>query len=407
MLSYHFLLDLAIILISTKVLGIITKKVHMPQVVGALLAGLILGPTIFGVVHETQFIKQMAELGVIVLMFLAGMEVDLKELKKCGMASLFIAFLGVIIPLAAGFGIASLFNNNGSFSNQDMKTLLENIFIGVILTATSVSITVETLQEMGKLNTKTGTAIISAALIDDILGIIALTVITSTTDASIQVSTVLIKIVAFFMLAAAVGIAFYYFFNSYSQMHGEKRRFSIIALSFCLVMAYIAEHYFGVADITGAFIAGVAVSSTQHAHYIRRRVGISSYLLLSPIFFAHIGISTNLNLLNTNAIWFSVLLVAAAIISKAAGCGLGAKIFGYTRRESLQIGIGMIARAEVALIVANKGITAGIMKDSFLAPIILLVVITSILTPVFLKLTYTDIHNIECIKDIPQSPMIE
>ena len=173
MLNYHFLLDLAFIIISTKVLGMVSRKVQMPQVVGALLAGLILGPSILNVVNETTFIKQTAEIGVIVLLFSAGLETDLKEIKNCGKASLVIALFGVFTPLILGFGVSTLF-----FPGFDRVTLLQNIFIGVILTATSVSISVETLQELGKLNTKTGTAIIGAALIDDVLGIIILTIIT-------------------------------------------------------------------------------------------------------------------------------------------------------------------------------------------------------------------------------------
>jgi len=159
MLEINFLLDLAIIILSTKVLGIITKKIHMPQVVGALVAGLILGPSMFGIIHETDFIAKMAELGVIVLMFSAGLETDMKELKKCGKASLIIAIIGVIVPLIGGFAVAAFYNNSGQLLNMSTAKLLENIFIGVILTATSVSITVETLHELGTLRTRSGTAI--------------------------------------------------------------------------------------------------------------------------------------------------------------------------------------------------------------------------------------------------------
>ena len=175
MLSYNFLLDLALILLSTKVLGIITKKFQMPQVVGALLAGLILGPAIFNVLSETDFIIQLSELGVIVLMFCAGLESDLQELKNTGKASFIIALLGVVIPLVGGFLFAHFFRIPELYNGTSGSIVLQNIFIGIILTATSVSITVETLKEMGKLNTQAGTAILGAAIIDDILGIIALT----------------------------------------------------------------------------------------------------------------------------------------------------------------------------------------------------------------------------------------
>jgi Kef-type K+ transport system membrane component KefB len=178
MLSYGFFLDLAVILLSTKLLGLLTRKLEMPQVVGALLAGLLLGPTFLNVLHESDFLIKMAELGVILLMFTAGMETDVKELKKTGKASLVIALFGVIVPLIGGFIVAGLFSESFS-SPEDKMVLLKNIFIGIILTATSVSITVETLREMGKLKTGSGTAILGAAIIDDILGIIILTVIMS------------------------------------------------------------------------------------------------------------------------------------------------------------------------------------------------------------------------------------
>ena len=193
--SYEYLLDLALILLSTKVLGLLTRRVCMPQVVGALLAGLILGPACLGVLKGTEFIHQVSEIGVIVLMFCAGLETDIQELKRTGKASFIIAFLGVLVPLAGGFGIAWIFNRPGMIeSTATASIMLQNIFIGVILTATSVSITVETLKEMGKLNTKAGNAILGAAIIDDILGIIALTIITSLADSSVNVWMVFVKI---------------------------------------------------------------------------------------------------------------------------------------------------------------------------------------------------------------------
>ena len=186
--SYSYLLALAVILISTKVLSIITKKFQMPQVVGALLAGLLIGPAVFGIVQETDFLDQVSEIGVIVLMFSAGLETDIKELKKTGKASALIALIGVIVPLLGGFLVAYFFNRPGLIeSNANCSIFLQNMFVGVILTATSVSITVETLKEMGKLNTRAGNAILGAAIIDDLLGIVALTIITRVADPSVNI----------------------------------------------------------------------------------------------------------------------------------------------------------------------------------------------------------------------------
>lgn len=280
MLSVHFLLDLSIILLSTKALGLLTRRFQMPQVVGALLAGLILGPAVLGIIHENDFIDKMAELGVIVLMFTAGLETDLKELKKCGKASFIIAMAGVLVPLAGGFGAAMLFNNGQGLDGAGTVKILQNIFIGVVLTATSVSITVETLQEIGKLKTPSGTAILGAAIIDDIIGIVALTFITSFVDTSVSITGIFLNVGLFFAISLVAGIVFYKLFNWLSLQKGQVRRIPIFAFAFCLMMSYIAEHFFGIADITGAFIAGIIISNTLNSEYIGRRFEITSYPLL-------------------------------------------------------------------------------------------------------------------------------
>lgn len=390
MLSVNFLLDLAIILLSTKALGILTKKIQMPQVVGALVAGLILGPACLGVIHETDFISKMSELGVIVLMFGAGLGTDVKELKKCGKASLIIALIGVIVPMIGGFFVAGLFNNSGNFFTMGSKVLLENIFIGVVLTATSVSITVETLQELGKLKTASGTAILGAAVIDDVLGIILLTIITGMSDPSVNISIVLLKIVSFFVFAFIIGYIFYHIFNRYGEYHGEKRRIPLLAFVFCLIMSFIAERYFGVADITGAYIAGIVLSNTTRSDYIQTKIEIISYMLLAPIFFANVGIKTTFTNLNGSMFLFTILLLFIAIITKIVGCGLGAKMCGYSKDESLKIGVGMISRGEVALIVANIGVSMKLMSDKYFAPVILVVIVTTLVTPILLKLVYSN-----------------
>ena len=404
-MSYNFLFDIALILISTKLLGILTKKVHMPQVVGALLAGLILGPAALNILDETDFIKQMSELGVIVLMFAAGLETDIKELKKTGKASFVIALIGVLVPLAGGFAVATAF---GIGEGTPKMAILQNIFIGIILTATSVSITVETLKELGKLSTKSGNAILGAALIDDILGIIALTVVTSMSGDDVKIWVVLLKIVGFFAIAGLVGFAFYKLFNIWTKRADKDlRRFVIVAFAFCLLLSFVAEKYFGVADITGAFIAGLIISNTQRTKYIASRFETLSYTLLSPIFFASIGINVELNGMNGTIIIFSLILLVVAILTKIVGCGLGAKLCGFTTRESVQIGTGMISRGEVALIVANKGAALGLMSATYFAPIAIMVVITTIITPIFLKIAFKTNKDENKYSDLIQSDLAE
>ncbi|HBI6977021.1 TPA: cation:proton antiporter [Clostridium perfringens] len=386
MLSYEFLFDLALILISTKLFGLMTKKVRMPQVVGALVAGVILGPAVLNVLSETEFIQKLAELGVIVLMFTAGLETDINQLKKTGKASFIIAVLGVIIPLAGGFFIASIFNKG-----NDVNTILQNVFIGIILTATSVSITVETLKEMGKLNTRAGNAILGAAIIDDILGIIALTITTSLADPSINVIIVLAKIVMFFIFAGFAGYLFHWAFIKLDERYQrDLRRFVIIAFVFCLLLSFCAEEFFGVADITGAFIAGLVISDSNRSKYLNSRFETLSYMLLSPIFFASIGIKVQLTAMTKTIFIFAILLLLVAILSKVFGCALGAKLCRYSNREAIQIGTGMISRGEVALIVANKGIAMGLMLPEFLAPVVIVVVVTTIVTPILLKVVFNN-----------------
>lgn len=369
-------------MLSTKVLGIVTKRFALPQVVGALLAGLLLGPAMLGVLQENTLMDQLAELGVIVLMFNAGLETDLGELKKAGRSAFIIALIGVLVPLAGGFALASLFN-------QGSEAFLQNVFIGVILTATSVSITVETLKEIGKLSTRSGNAILGAAIIDDVLGIVALTIITSLSGTGANVLLVLVKIVAFFAISVVVWIVLHrlveWWFKRYDR---DKRRFVVISFAFCLLYAYLAEEMFGVADITGAYIAGLIFAKTPRVTYLQDRFDTLSYTLLSPIFFASIGLKVVLPQMSGTIILFSVLLILWSVASKILGCGLGSKLCGYSNQDSLRIGVGMISRGEVALIVANNGIAAGLMKDDFFGPVVLMVIATTILTPILLKVVY-------------------
>lgn len=385
--SYKYLFDIALILLSTKFLGLITRKVHMPQVVGALLAGLIFGPAALNILKETDFIDELAELGVIMLMFCAGLETDMNELKKSGKASFVIALIGVVVPLAGGFGVAAIFNRPDMIeSDASCPAVLQNVFIGVILTATSVSITVETLKELGKLKTRSGNAILGAAIIDDVLGIVALTVITSLADSSVNVWIVLLKIVLYFVFAGVVGIIFYKLYNKWTNRTKKGlHRYSIVAFVFCLLMSYVAEEFFGVADITGAFIAGLIISKTQKSRYLASRFDTVSYLFLSPIFFASIGIKVQLPHMTAMIVLFSVILVVVAILSKVVGCGLGAKMMGYKNYQCARIGVGMISRGEVALIVASKGSQLGLLGSEFLGPVVLVVIITTIITPILLK----------------------
>lgn len=396
--SYGYLFDLALILIATKFFGVITRKFAMPQVVGALVAGLLLGPACLGLLHETDFMDRLSEIGVIVLMLTAGMETDIVELRHSGKSAMVIATCGVILPLFGGALVASLFNGNGG------QAVLQNYFVGVLLTATSVSITVEALREMGKLSTKSGNAILGAALVDDVLGIVALTIITSASDSSVNMLLVMGKIIAFFVLSLVFGVFAHKLFERWMLFYkNEKRRFAIIAFAFCLIYSYLAEAWFGVADITGAFIAGLILSNTTRVTYLANRFEILSYMLLSPIFFANIGAKVVIPQMNGELVLFTVSLTLVAVVTKVIGCGFGAKLCKYSNQDALRIGVGMISRGEVALIVANKGISSGLMKEEFLAPLIIMVVLTTIITPVLLKFVYRQSEE----EDLQYSPITD
>ena len=397
--EYGYLLFIAIVLISTKCLGLVTKRFHMPQVVGALVAGLIIGPaclnlsSIMLVGESNSMIHSLSEIGVIVLMFSAGLETDIQKLKKSGLASLVIALLGVIVPCVGGALIAHFFTYSTGITAE--AAMYRNIFIGVILTATSVSITVETLREMGKLSTDAGNAILGAAVIDDVLGIIALTIITTLGGQNgggetPSIGLVLLKILLFFVFAIVVAFVFGKLYYKWTENAAPQRRYGIMALAFCLLFAFASEYFFGVADITGAYVAGLAISVSPKIEYISKRVETVSYMFLSPIFFASIGLEVVLPKMTGKIIVFSVLLCIVAVLSKVIGCGLGAKLMRYTSKESLQIGVGMISRGEVALIVASKGMAVGLMSQDLYGPVIITVVITTIVTPILLKVVFNE-----------------
>lgn len=393
-MSYYFLLDVALIIIATKLFGLLTRRIEMPQVVGALIAGLVLGPACLNILQETDFLMRVSEIGVIILMYSAGLETDISELKKSGKASFIIAVLGVLLPLIGGFAVGYAFNS-------DPAAIMENVFIGVILTATSVSITVETLKEMGKLSTRSGNAILGAALIDDVLGIIALTIVTSLASGDVNIGIVLAKIVAFFVISGVLGYFMHGWVNKWMMKSDkDRRRFSVLAFAFCLIYSFVAEEYFGVADITGAFIAGLIIANTRRSHYIAHRTESLGYMFFTPVFFASIGLKAVIPEVTPFVITFGITITIVAILSKIVGCGLGAKLCGMPNGTSIRIGVGMISRGEVALIIAAKGISMGILGETVFTPIIIMVIITTVITPILLKIVYRDKH--EAVESITQ-----
>lgn len=383
--AYSIFKDLAIIIIFAKFFGLIARKLKAPQVVGEIVAGLIIGPSVLGLVQQTDFILQMAEIGVVLLMFSAGLGTDLKELLKTGPKAFLIACAGVFIPLICG---ALLYMGFYGVAPWGSEEFYKAVFVGVILTATSVSITVQSLKEMGKLKGKVGTTILSAAIIDDVIGIIVLTFVIGFKSPDSNPGQVVLSTILFFVFAGVVGFIIYKIFRFVDTKYPHTRRIPIIGLALCLSFAYIAEHFFGIADITGAYVAGIILCSVRDSDYIAEKMDINSYMLFGPIFFASIGLKTNINNMTGAILLFSICFVLVGMISKIIGCGLMARACGFKGFDCLKIGAGMMTRGEVALIVSQKGLSVGLLTPVYFTSVILLIIISSISTPILLKALY-------------------
>lgn len=383
--AYAVFKDLAIIIIAAKVCGIAARKLKAPQVVGMIIAGLLIGPSMLGLVEQTDFISQMAEIGVILLMFSAGLETDLKELVKTGPVATLIACAGVFVPLALGAVLYMMFYGWAAVGTEEFY---KAVFIGCIMTATSVSITVQALRELGYLKGRVGTTILSAAIIDDVIGIIVLTFVIGFKNPDSNPGKVILNTVLFFVLAIIGGIITYKLFKMLDNKYPHTRRIPIASLAFCFALAYIAEKYFGIADITGAYVAGIVLCSIQDSHYIEEKVDINSYMLFGPVFFASIGLKTSIDNLDSTILIFAVGFVIVALVTKIIGCGLVAKLCKFNWGDSLKIGVGMMTRGEVALIVSQKGLSVGLLSPEYFTAVILLIIVSSISTPIILKVLY-------------------
>jgi len=382
---YSILRDLAIIFICAKGAGLLARKCRAPMVVGEIIAGLIIGPCLLNWVTPNDFVAQMAEIGVILIMFSAGLETNLQELKKSGFAAFLIACVGVLVPLVGG---SLLYMCIYGFSAFGTDEFFKAVFIGCIMTATSVGITVEVLKEMGKLKTRVGQTILSAAIIDDVIGIIVLTFVLGFKDPDSNTLLVTGKILLFLVLSLVLGIIIYKAFKFYDDRHAHTRRIPIIAITLCFIMAFVAEKYFGIADITGAYIAGIILCNVRDAEYIDRRISINGYMFFAPVFFVSIGLKTDFSNVDSSMIVFSIGFVIVAMLSKVIGCGLVSRCFKYSWIDCLKIGAGMMTRGEVALIITNKGLGLGIIDSSYFTAVILLIIVSSIVTPVALKLLF-------------------
>ena len=406
----QILVSMGIIVVAAKYLGTLAKKIGFPQVAGMIIAGLLLRflpwfknfgsdvpGTLFG--ETDQFISFIAEIGVIMIMFGAGLGTNLKSLIKSGLKSTAIALCGVLVPLIMGTVMALCFWGFDGFGTPQFYRAM---FIGTILTATSVSISVASLQELGKLKTDLGQTIVSAAIIDDVFGIIALTVVLGIGTGSGGIGTIMIKTVLFFVCAIVAGFLLFRLARWYDKRHPHTRRIPIYGLGCAFIFAYAAEKFFGIADITGAYIAGVVFCSLLDAPYMERKIDVNSYMIFAPVFFASIGLKTDLSGMNIGLLWFSIAFVIVGCISKIIGCAGISKLMGFSLKDSYKIGLGMMVRGEVALIVAQKGLSVGIVESKYFAPVILLIIVSSMIVPILMKKAYSGENNEEA-KELPVS----
>ncbi|MGN0678132.1 MAG: cation:proton antiporter, partial [Oscillospiraceae bacterium] len=370
---------------SAKLLGLGAKKLKAPQVVGQIAAGLLIGPSLLGLVQLSDFISVLAEIGVVLLMFSAGLETNLKELIKTGPVAVTIACAGVFVPLVMGWALYGAFFGFAPIGSEEF---FKGVFIGTIMTATSVSITVQTLRELGHLKGKVGTIIVSSAIIDDVIGIIVLTFVIGFKSAEAKPVDVIIKTVLFIVFSIVIGFLIYWLFKFLDKRSFHHRRIPIFGLALCFFMAYAAEHFFGIADITGAYVAGIILCNLRDAEYIAGKMDISSYMLFGPVFFASIGLKTNFDGFSVQLLLFSLAFVVVALIAKVIGCGLVAKLWKFSTKDSLKIGVGMMTRGEVALIVAQKGLAVGLVEPQYFTSVILLILCSSVAAPILLKLLY-------------------
>lgn len=395
------LYDCAIILLATKLLGMLSRRLGLPQVVGMIITGLLIGPAIFGQLGlgsfkgliapaadgvEMTVLHCFSQIGVVFILFSSGLETSFSDLKKSGFTSSVVALLGVIVPSALGT-VGTLVFMNGFGAGFTSEKLMNAIFVGTILSATSVGITVETLRELGKLNTKVGTTILSAAIIDDVLGIVMLSIVTGIKNGG-NIFATLLKVVGFFAFTVGIGIPLRLLFKWLVKIYPHKRRTSIFALVMCFLYAYAAETLFGIAAITGAYMAGLMLSGLHDTSFVDRKVVVSGYMIFTPIFFAYIGISADFSGFEPSILAFAAVFVLLGIIGKILGCGGAAKLLGYNTRDSLATGCGMIARGEVALAVYSTGSCLIAAEGGIdpLIPTILLIICSSILCPILLKL---------------------
>jgi len=395
----QLLLALALIVAAAKLSGAAANRIGQPAVFGEILAGLVLGPTVLDVLAWTPFaqvlpaphgstprliesLRDLAELGVILLMFVAGLETNLAEMRRVGTVAFWAALGGVLMPLAAGAFTATLYG---------LPLFWTGIFIGTILTATSVSISAQTLMELNALRSREGSTILGAAVIDDVLGIILLSVVVGCArvgggTSGPEIAWIVIRMALFFAGAIALG-RWFDAIAAWADRLAVSQGLLAVVLVMAFLYAWAAEFVGGIAAITGSYLAGVLFAQTRVKSQIDAGIHPLTYSIFVPLFFVGIGLQANGRDLGDSAM-FTVVLILVAIVAKLSGSGLFARLFGFTTRESVRVGIGMISRGEVGLIIAGYGLANGLIGARVFSAAVVMVLVTTMVTPPLLRATF-------------------
>jgi Kef-type K+ transport system membrane component KefB len=372
-----FLLVLVCLLVSLKIAGWIFHYLRFPVVIGQLLVGIIAGPSVLGWVHPSQVLDVFSTIGAILLMFIAGLETDMQQMRAVGGAAFTAASLGVVFSFASGTAFALLVG----------YPLPVSLFFGALLTATSVSISAGALKSMGKLNTKAGTTILGAAVIDDVLGLIMVSVILAVTLGQ-NPTWAIVQMFLYFPVAYLLGhYGFPFLSRRLPRTLALETRLGLV-LALVLLYAWSAVYLGNVATITGAYIAGVLVNRTDMSEWVHDGISKMGYPLFVPLFFASIGISASFQTIAQVPLFLVVGFVVIAILAKILGCATGAFIWRFKAHDAWTVGFGMITRGEVELIAAAIGLQAGLLTPALFSITIVVILVTTMLTPVLLRLLY-------------------
>jgi monovalent cation:proton antiporter-2 (CPA2) family protein len=372
---------MALILICTKVAGHLSTLIGQPSVLGKLLVGIILGPAILGWIDNNNFIHYLSEIGVILLMFIAGLETDLNQLRENWKSAFSVAVCGIVLPFVGGLAVGEAFGLTYDYS----------LFLGVVLSATSVSITVQVLKELNRLNSREGTTILGAAVVDDVVVVILLAFMMSFLGSGGTESSIGFLIGKKIIFIAGIVVVGWFvvprFLKWLSRMNITEPVISM-ALVVCFSFAYFADRM-GMAAIIGSFAAGLAISQKKFKHAVEKKVEPISYAVFVPVFFVSIGLNVSFDGVRSQ-LGFVIVLTIVAILTKLIGGALGARVTGMSLGSSIAIGSGMVSRGEVALIIASIGLQAGLLPNEYFTSVIITVILTTLVAPPLLKVCFSN-----------------